>query len=309
MTIAIIGAGMAGLACAEALTATGRAVVLFDKGRGPGGRMSTRRMETPLGTVAFDHGAQYFTARDAGFARRVAAWQAQGVVAPWPVAGTDAFVGTPAMNAPIRAMAERLEVRWAHRIERMIHTSEGWQLIGEGVDAAGFEAVVVAVPAEQVADLIGAHDPAIAARARVTVSAPCWTVMAAFDRRVPITTDALRDTGPIGWAARNSAKPGRTGPEAWVVQGGPDWSRDHLEAAADSVIDGLMTALADAAKAPMPSPVAVTAHRWRYAKSGNDGGGACWNAGLALGVCGDWLAGPRVEAAWMSGTALARSMA
>lgn len=299
---------MAGLACAEALTASGRAVVLFDKGRGPGGRMSMRRMETPLGTVAFDHGAQYFTARDPGFVARVAAWQAQGVVAPWPVAGEDAFVGTPGMNAPIRAMAEGLDVRWSSRIEGMGRTSQGWNLTGDGVDATGFEAVVVAVPAEQVADLVGAHDPAIAARALSAASAPCWTVMAAFDRPVPIAADTLRNSGPIGWAARNSAKPGRTGPEAWVMQGGPDWSCDHLEAAADTIIDRLMTALADAAEAPIPSPVAVTAHRWRYAKSGNDGGGACWNADLALGVCGDWLAGPRVEAAWMSGSALARSM-
>ena len=61
MQFAIIGAGMAGIACADALQAAGHAVAVFDKGRGPGGRMSTRRMETPLGTVAFDHGAQYFT--------------------------------------------------------------------------------------------------------------------------------------------------------------------------------------------------------------------------------------------------------
>jgi predicted NAD/FAD-dependent oxidoreductase len=62
MDFAIIGAGMAGLACADALKEAGHNVALFDKGRGPGGRMSTRRMETPLGEVAFDHGAQYFTA-------------------------------------------------------------------------------------------------------------------------------------------------------------------------------------------------------------------------------------------------------
>lgn len=45
MTVAIIGAGMAGLSCARALVQAGVAVELFDKGRGPGGRMSTRRVE------------------------------------------------------------------------------------------------------------------------------------------------------------------------------------------------------------------------------------------------------------------------
>jgi predicted NAD/FAD-dependent oxidoreductase len=56
--IGIVGAGIAGLACAQGLVRHGHDVVLFDKGRGPGGRMSTRRMETPRGLAHIDHGAQ-----------------------------------------------------------------------------------------------------------------------------------------------------------------------------------------------------------------------------------------------------------
>lgn len=48
MRIGAIGAGMAGLSCAQALRRQGHAVVLFDKGRGPGGRMSSRRIDTRL---------------------------------------------------------------------------------------------------------------------------------------------------------------------------------------------------------------------------------------------------------------------
>lgn len=70
MRVAVVGAGMAGLACGEALVAAGHSVVLFDKGRGAGGRMSSRRMATPLGEVGFDHGAQHMTARDPAFRAR-----------------------------------------------------------------------------------------------------------------------------------------------------------------------------------------------------------------------------------------------
>jgi renalase len=56
--IAIIGAGIAGLACAQRLQDGGCSVTLFDKGRGAGGRMATRRVTTPFGEIAFDHGAQ-----------------------------------------------------------------------------------------------------------------------------------------------------------------------------------------------------------------------------------------------------------
>ena len=76
--ILIIGAGMAGLTCATGLAAAGRNVRVLDKGRGPGGRMAARRTEIAGETVSFDHGAQYFTARDARFKAAVTAWEAEG---------------------------------------------------------------------------------------------------------------------------------------------------------------------------------------------------------------------------------------
>ncbi|MEM9311642.1 MAG: FAD-dependent oxidoreductase, partial [Pseudomonadota bacterium] len=122
--IAIIGAGMAGLACAVQLAAAGRDVRVFDKGRGPGGRMAARRADVAGETVRFDHGAQYFTAREPAFREAVAAWEAQGVVARWPAAQTSssdaAWVGVPGMNGPIKAMADTVaqagrEVLWNTR--------------------------------------------------------------------------------------------------------------------------------------------------------------------------------------------------
>ena len=43
--IAIIGAGLAGLSAARALTAAGHTPVVFEKSRGLGGRLATRRTE------------------------------------------------------------------------------------------------------------------------------------------------------------------------------------------------------------------------------------------------------------------------
>ena len=77
--VAVIGAGLAGLICAERLIRQGWPVTVFDKGRGPGGRMATRRADD----LRFDHGAQYFTARDQRFRDRVDAWVHDGVVALW----------------------------------------------------------------------------------------------------------------------------------------------------------------------------------------------------------------------------------
>jgi len=304
MRIAIIGAGMAGLACATELRRQGHDPLLFDKARGPGGRMSTRRMATPLGGVSFDHGAQYLTARDPDFVAQVQDWAKEGHVARWPAAGPDAWVGTPAMNAPIRAMAADADVTWNSRIEALSHDGR-WHLHGDGIDAGTFDAVMLAVPAEQVSHLIEPHDPHMAEQARSIHSDPCWTVMATFADRLPIAEDRLTDRGLLASAIRNSAKPGRSGPEAWVLQATADWSRDHLEDDPAIVLQAILAAFAAEADAPLPAPVATGIHRWRYAKSRTLGGDALWNADRRLGLCGDWLIAPRIEAAWLSGRRLA----
>jgi predicted NAD/FAD-dependent oxidoreductase len=74
--VGIVGAGLAGLIAGRAIAEAGHDVVLWDKGRSPGGRLATRR----IGDARLDHGAQFFTVRTDEFARHVAAWEADGIV-------------------------------------------------------------------------------------------------------------------------------------------------------------------------------------------------------------------------------------
>ena len=125
MAIAVIGAGMAGLAAATALTRGGEDVRLFDKGRGPGGRMATRRVKLGEAEIAFDHGAQYFTARSPEFRDVVDSWMRAGTAAEW---GEGRYVGTPAMNSVIRAMAAPLEVTWGAQVGAIEGAPGAWRL-------------------------------------------------------------------------------------------------------------------------------------------------------------------------------------
>ncbi len=312
MRVGIVGAGIAGLACADGLTHRGHEVVLFDKGRGPGGRMSTRRMQTPLGQASFDHGAQYFTVRDARFADQVRRWLAEGVVAPWPAAGEGAHVGVPAMNSPIRDLAGRHPVRWATRVSGLESRDDGWRLTTESGDVHEVDMAVIGVPAEQAAALLADIAPDLAARAAAAISEPCWTVMLAFSEPVAVQADTwpagASGSGPgsaLGWAARNSAKPGRTGPESWVVQASPDWSRRHLDSDPDQVSAYLIAALSAELGVALPDPIGLAVHLWRYARSAPARPGVILDRDRRLGLCGDWLIGPRVESAWVSGADLA----
>ena len=300
---------MAGLACAEGLAGQGLEAVLLDKGAGAGGRMATRRMPTAAGEAQFDHGAQYFTVRDEDFRRRVDGWIADGVVAPWPAAGSEAYVGVPAMNAPVRQMAAAQTVHWKTQITRIERVGHGWRLSVERGDAVDVDTVILAVPAEQASALLASVAPDLAARANAAVSEPCWTLMLAFSETVEVVQDCWRGDTVIGWAARNSSKPMRTGPESWVVQAGPDWSRRYLEADPDWIAGALKQALAELLGSELPPCIGMAAHRWRFARSGVEGSGSIFDRDRRLGICGDWLIGPRVEAAWMSGDLLANRIA
>ena len=322
MTIAIVGAGLAGLSCAKHLAEAGVQVRLFDKGRGPGGRMSSRRASTPLGELRFDHGTPCFEAESTAFARVVEDWISAGVAAPWsprtaqltesgvvaapPIAPK--CVGTPGMSAIVRHVSDGLDVQWTRRVEAIEGSTREWQLRFEDTGVEGpFEAVFVAVPAEQAAPLLRTIAPAITETAQKTQSVPCWSAMLGFGEAVETGFDFAEGThGPLARLIREPSKPERAPGEAWTVQASTDWSRTHLERDADAVEAQLVDAFRSLTGAP--EPVHAAAHRWRYARPTNAPGCACrLERALSIGACGDWHLGDTVEAAWQSGQALART--
>ena len=132
--------------------------------------------------------------------------------------------------------------------------------------------------------------------------------MLAYSEPVAVAQNCWRGEDIIGWAARNNSKPGRIGPESWVVQASPDWSSAYVEAEPETVAAALKNALSNLLGVALPPCVGESTHRWRFARSGAEGSGAIFDRDRHLGLCGDWLLGPRVEAAWLSGTALAEQI-
>jgi len=302
---AVIGAGMAGLTCATALRAAGHGVLVLDKARGPGGRMSTRRQALGDGEAAFDHGAPAFAAINADFQAQVEAWSLQGLVAPWTAAGPDQFVGLPAMNAPLKAMAARLDTRWSQAISGLSRDGDGWRLDGTTDDEGLFDRVVLAIPAEQAAVLLADVQPDFAAQARAVSSEPCWTLMAVFDQPVEGLRTVLTGGEVVAHAGREASKPGRAGTQAWVIHATAAWSRDHLELTADQAAPRLLAGFQALLGSATPQTVSAVAHRWRYARPLGAARPALWDGPMGLGVCGDWLGGGTVESAWRSGRQLA----
>jgi predicted NAD/FAD-dependent oxidoreductase len=318
--IAIIGAGLAGLAAARTLATSGREVRVFEKARGRGGRVSTRR----AGDYAFDHGAQYFTCRDPRFEPIVESWQKAGVVAVWDGRirtlcrgrsdelrePTDRYVGVPGMSALGRALAQDLELVFETRVQSVRDDAKGWQLSFEGGGAAGaFEQVIVATPAPQAAPLLEAS-PELAAAAAAVRMEPCWAGMFVFAHPLPIDLDAaFVSDSPLSWIARDASKPGRPAAEAWVVHATADWTRSHLDDTPERVAEQLRGGLADALGQMLPATEFQAAHRWLYALTEQAlGQPFLYDASRGIGACGDWGDGGRIERAVLSGESLAKAM-
>ncbi|MBL0726632.1 NAD(P)-binding protein [Piscinibacter sp. HJYY11] len=331
-TVAVIGAGMSGAACAHALTLAGHAVHVFDKSRGAGGRLATRRFQWVerdghASSTRLDHGAIGITARTAAFQSFVDDAVRAGELAAWaPVMAEGSLpletngplhVPLPDMPAPCRRLLEAVPATWSFPVDTLQRGPLGWQLESAAQrHPATFDAVVLAIPPAQAAPLIGPHRPDWARHASVVTIQPCWTLMGVADAPDPAPTwDAARPpSGPLAWVLRNDARPGRPrvpGKAHWVVHARAGWSRRYLEQPACWVQLQLQSALGDWLQQPVDWHQSVV-HRWRYALPAQHpvqpDPPFWWDDAQGLGVCGDFLGGAGVEGAWLSGRALANAM-
>jgi renalase len=316
--IAVIGAGLAGLFLARELSRT-HDVFVFEKSRGAGGRMATRRADP----FAFDHGAQFFTARSKAFRSFLEPLVEVGVIADWPARfveirrgravssrpWSDAyphFVGVPGMNALARQLASGLRVRLQTNVRSMNRRGARWQLLGERQELLGeFDWVVVTAPAAQAAEIIGpASIEADAARVRMHA---CFALLLGFEepRDLPWDAALVRDAD-ISWVSVNSSKPGRPASFSLVVHSTNAWADAHVDEDTELVRRHLAEEFRKVTGIDAAGAACTDLHRWRYANvDKQDGELYALDAGQRLALCGDWFVRGRVEGAFTSARALA----
>ncbi len=303
------------MACAQRLTARGAKVTVFEQGRRPGGRAATLRTE--FGN--FDHGAQYFTVQSHGFERSVAQWLQVGVARRWPgriiavegaatedkTASATRYTGTEGMISIAKHLCEGLDVRLDTRIGSVLQSGVRWSLLDEAERSpspGGFDALVLAMPSSQAAQLPGVS-PTLVKHLRMVEWRPCWSglltlqVASGFD----FAGAFVNDHAALSWVARENDQ---AGSERWVLHATPDWTVSHLNMPSDDVASLLAQALAERFNFGF-RPAFVAAHRWLYATPVRPLlERYLWDSKLRIGAVGDWCQGPRFEGAFLSGDAL-----
>ena len=317
--ILIIGAGIAGLTAAALLQEAGLPAMVLDKGRGVGGRMATRR----FGNGRFDHGAQYFTAREETFRQQVAAWQAAGVAGVWahgfaagdeaPVAGHPRYCGVTGMTAVPKHLAGALDVRLQTRVTAVIREENHWLAQTESGQQFRGQALLLTPPVPQSLALLATgqvHLPVdIERELQALTYNPCLALMVllAGPSRLPAPGGLRPENSKIAWIADNHQKGISPDGHAVTIHATPAYSRRRWADDAAAIAAGL---LQEASTWLGPEIVEWQLHRWRYAQPTTTYAqpALLLPGAPAVAFAGDAFGGPRVEGAALSGQAAAQAL-
>jgi renalase len=300
----VIGAGIAGLLAARSLQAAGARVTVMEKSRGLGGRMATKR----VGDAVFDHGAQFFTAKDPAFIGLVEGWVKAGLAAPWPDGERMRYVGRPGMTAVAKALAEGLDIKREHKVTALGCCGDHWCVDVEDHGCLRAERIILTSPVPQSLALLKAGDfvvpePLASELAAITYD-PCLALLVTLAGRSRLPQAGVRrEEGVIRWAADNQAKGISPNVEAVTLHLAADFSREHYGRTDVEVLE----LVRGEAEALIGAPIAAaTLHRWKFSHARTTHARPyVWWPEEQLGFAGDAFGGARVEGAALSGLALA----
>ena len=310
--VAIIGAGVTGLATASRLSP--RNYRIFEKSRGPGGRLASKRMDA----VRADIGAQFFTVRDHRFQVTVDSAVAAGFVTQWqpnmgtfedhqPIASPDRqarFVGHPYMNSLGRFLSQNIEIQTESRVQTIEPNGDLFRLILTSQETLTADCVLVTAPVDQMVAMLQ-HFDVEQLGSRFAMD-PTWTTVLSVEEPLRGSAgepfDALfgGDHPLFDFIAVENSKPGRQS-NYIVVHATPEWSTQHLERDPAEISELIREAFSETFQV---TTQARLSHRWRYARPINPKFTAqkgIYQVSPNLWVAGDYLAGGRVEGAYLSG--------
>lgn len=330
--VAVIGAGLAGLICAQQLKQAGYQVVVVEKSRGLGGRLATRRLQ---GTSA-DHGVPYLENQGPLSQSLIHSLLQQNILQTGSLVeqpGSDklelkhgpkpCYTAAAGLTAVAKFLAAGLEIWRSQRVQALVPELQTWQLSLEaGADAMPpltARAVVIAIPAPQALMLLEpvleqGISPDLVQAVRSVEFDPCFSVIATYAPELQINRSnlleqavTLTDSAELAWVSLESTKRPTPFP-VLVAQSTAAFAQRYLEAQDLKPIgQRLLEQVSQIFLPEFNNPDELQIHRWRYARVRQPLKERCLATNLPLPlVCsGDWCGGKQVENALESGLAAA----
>ncbi|MFQ3670369.1 MAG: NAD(P)-binding protein, partial [Verrucomicrobiia bacterium] len=281
----------------------GCAVTVFEKSRGLGGRCSSRRWQN----CVVDHGAQYWTMRDAGFRGEVerTLGPALGRIEAPILEGADRqpvygeyFYHQEGNSRLCRALSQGVPVQLECPVipERVL--GGGWRVGGQI-----FDRVIATAPWPQVAGWFSSAGES-GLDAPFVPCLAAWFLFGEEPRGLAATAYAIRPEGTstLAWTACENHKVGRVGPghSLFLGHATETFSRQFWAEPAELWSQAMLESVVAEWDLDPGREVARGWHRWRYARV--TGRVLVPEFPEGFRCVGDGVAGrSRVETAWLSG--------
>jgi predicted NAD/FAD-dependent oxidoreductase len=326
--IAVIGAGIAGIVCAQQLSQAGYSVKVIDKSRGIGGRVATRR----LFDIKADHGACYLKAKGEVLQHLIKLLCEKGDLEVWTdtlhvqdnsssvVANSRSslpYTAPEGMNMIAKFLAQGLEINRGERVNSITLNSQNqWHLTSETKEEFTASSVVVAIPAPQAVMLLESLPENLLnnnffGKLRSVEYYPAITVMAGYAdslQQPQWKAITFKDNSVLGWIGLDSSKRKNPAQPHFVIHSSADFAAKYFESELQEVGKQILKNAASQVNLSwLNNPKWMQVHRWRYAFPKTPLAQACLPADISspLVCCGDWCGGDLIESAMHSGIAAA----
>jgi renalase len=307
----IVGSGIAGSTIAN-LLAKKYSIEIFDKARGPGGRASNRRYKDKL---SFDHGLQYFSPKSKKFKKFLFNLRKKNVVKLWPGQHLDfnfekkessiKYIGKKGNNDICRHLIKNIKVNYNSNVTDISFNSKYWTVTLNNKDHVFFKYLILTCPYPQLKTLASKYIKKETTNLKVNMM-PNITVMAVYKNYKKLDVSSIKFTDEIlAWAAHENTKNRfKTNQSLWTIQCTEVFSKKIINLFKKDknkyqsiIIKKFESLLGYQAK----KIVFKNIHGWKYsynkAKTPFE---SFWNNKDKLGICGDWLIGPKAENSWQS---------
>lgn len=305
----IVGSGIAGASCAGHLAAAGWEVDVFEKARGVGGRLSSRRLEHGWGTL----GSPFISARRDPFRSQLRDWARHGWLEPvrgdiWQGRATVSWAQAQLQNhytpviEPSQLVRHMLGDAKLHLNTTVAALKPKTIILQDGQELSDYTCVISSVPTPQVLPMLDAL-PLLRESLGTVRYRPIWSFLMRWEGG-PSAKVIQFDDHLLSLAVRQVGG----GPGLWAVHSSHEFAETYLEASLEEASTRAASALMGLLGLPWPVEVEAS-HLWKYAQPETSAGGF-WlcDRERRVSLIGDGIAGAGVERAWESGLKLAQAL-
>ena len=312
--VAVIGAGITGITLANLLQKKVKLTV-FEKSRGVGGRMSTRRVEP----YQFNHGAQYFKVENKEFkyflqpliqnkiikhmeANHIEIFNKE-VIKSTKNYNKKYYIAESKMSSVVKYLInDNFFIKLLCKIEKTIKENNKWFIIDSNKVSYGpYDWLFITIPPNQAVEILYNNFKFMDIIKKIKMRS-CYSLMLGFNKVKKFDFDtALFLNEDVQWLSIKKKILENKEYYNLLINSSYNFAEQNINGSKDKISNYLIKQVTDILKCDLNNYGHKALHFWKYAMSEkNNNLGSLLDEDLKVIVCGDWCMNGKVEGAFLS---------